>query len=152
GFEVRRSPITADQIEAHRTELRASGEADDDYLAILMSNDMRLTLDCKDDLEIAAARTVIGALAVLSGGRACDPPLDVTGHARYLEDRSSQGPFILFGRRLRERLERGGMIEREEQSSKADLVDGLAEALVRLSNSRTPGRARGEWLLAHDQV
>jgi len=84
GFEVTRSPITAEWIEDHREALKEAGEDDDQHLAILLASDLRITFRCKDDQEISVVRIVAGALATLSGGFLRDPQEDVTVEGSYL--------------------------------------------------------------------
>lgn len=87
GFEVSRSPITSKNVELYRELLREEGEVeadDDEYIAMLLESDTTITLGCRDDAEISAARVVAGALAKLSNGFVCDPQLDVTVRGDYL--------------------------------------------------------------------
>lgn len=93
GFEVSRSPITSKDVEDYRELLREGGEVDDDeYIAVLRESDTTITLGCKDDAEISAARVVAGALAKLSNGFVCDPQLDVTVRGDYLPQGSISQP------------------------------------------------------------
>jgi hypothetical protein len=84
GFEVSRWPITSEDVEQYREDLREDGEADDEYLAVLLDSDTTITLRCTDDAEISVARVVAGAVAKLSNGFVCDPQLGVTVRGGYL--------------------------------------------------------------------
>jgi hypothetical protein len=73
GFDVSIDAISAEEIADYQKDLKASGENEDGFLAILTNHDTRVTLSGKNDDEITAARLVAQALTRLSGGVLSDP-------------------------------------------------------------------------------
>lgn len=61
-------------------------------------------------------------------------------------------PMVLLARRLLDALKRDDLIELEDESEVAQLVDDLAELLAAKTTSRSVGSELSEWLLERDEV